>query len=781
MSSELYEKLGLFYLGRQLDFDQKPTGLLELIKNDSFTTHAAIIGMTGSGKTGLGIGLLEEAAIDKIPALIIDPKGDMGNLLLAFDDLDPASFEPWIDPLEAKKKGLSPSEYAKKIAEMWREGIESYGQSPERIRRLKNSADFVIYTPGSSAGVPVNMLGSFAPPPPEVQEDLDTYSQILSSTTQSLLSLIDTDESGAAVLLSNIFDHYWSAGKTPTIEELIAAIINPPFKKIGVLSVESFYGSKKRMDLAMKLNALVGSPTFKNWLVGEPLDISRLLYTPEGKPRHAIFYLAHLGEKERIFFVARLLSELLAWMRRQSGTSALRALLYMDEIFGYFPPNANPPTKEPMLALLKQARAYGLGIVLSTQNPVDLDYKGLANIGTWFLGRLQTRQDIERVIDGLLKAGADISRSEIARLLTNLNKRVFLLRSIHKERLELFNTRWVLSYLKGPLSKDEVSRLMAQRKESLTPQHDGAKEEPAATQKATSASEAKPPIGAAIPQRYEIVDPTSRPPRFEPYIHFAATLHYYSATYDLDEQQKRCDELDATLEQPEFEELFESECREFKKHEPGDARYTRPAQWLLDAKDLKKIERAYRDHLYRTQRYTLYRCKRLRLKSRPGESYEEFEARVAQELRDRLDAELAKLQERYAKKMERLYDKLEKLQFRLQKEKEQAQTKTTDTILSVGLALFETFFGSRRSLSKASRAISKAKRAYDEYDDIGFIEEQIEDLKKELASLEEELEQKADELRQRYDISRYEITSVPIKPKKSEIAVDATLLWRQAL
>jgi len=777
MSSELYEKLGLFYLGRQLDFDQKPTGLLELIKNDSLTTHAAIIGMTGSGKTGLGIGLLEEAAIDKIPALIIDPKGDMGNLLLAFEDLDPASFEPWIDPLEAKKKGMSPAEYAQKIAKMWREGIESFGQSPERIRRLKNSADFVIYTPGSSAGVPINMLGSFAPPPPEAQEDLDTYSQILSSTTQSLLSLVDVDEGGASVLLSNIFDRFWSEGKTPTIEELIAAIINPPFKKIGVLSVESFYSSKKRMDLAMKLNALIGSPTFKNWLIGEPLQIGRLLYTPEGKPRHAIFYLAHLGEKERIFFVARLLSELLAWMRRQSGTSALRALLYMDEIFGYFPPNANPPTKEPMLALLKQARAYGLGIVLSTQNPVDLDYKGLANIGTWFLGRLQTKQDIERVIDGLLKAGADISRSEIARLLTNLEKRVFLLRSIHKERLELFGTRWVLSYLKGPLSKDEVSRLMASRKEELCESPTSARE-PAPSHEAPKG--AKPPISAAIDQRYEILDPAARPVEFEPYIHFAATLHYYSSTYELDERVERCDELDATME-PDFDELMESECREFKKSAPSEASYLQPAQWLLDAKDLAKIERAYRDHLYRTQRYTLYRCKRLRLKSKPGESYEEFEARVAQELRDRLDAELAKLQERYAKKMERLHDKLQKLQQRLAREKEQAQTKTTDTILSVGLALFETFFGSRRSLSKATRAISKAKRAYDEYDDIGFIEEQIEDVKAELASLEEELEQKADELRDRYDISRYEITPVPIKPKKSEIAVTAKLLWRQAL
>ncbi len=775
MSAELYEKLGLFYLGRQLDRNQEPTGLLELIKNKNLTTHAAIIGMTGSGKTGLGIGLLEEAAIDKIPALIIDPKGDMGDLLLTFEDLDPKDFEPWIDPLEAQRKGKSVAEYAKDVATLWKKGIESFDQDVSRIKRLKESADFTIYTPGSSAGVPISLLADFKAPSHAIKEDLDSYTQLLSSTTSSLLSLIGHNEKDTKfVLLSNILDHFWQQDLSPTLEELIAAIINPPFKKIGILSVESILPQSERMKFALSFNNIISDPSFANWLQGEPLNISRLLFSEDGKPRHSIFYIAHLSDNERMFFVTRLLNELVSWMRTQSGTSALRALLYMDEIFGYFPPNANPPSKEPMLLLLKQARAYGLGVVLSTQNPVDLDYKGLANIGTWFLGRLQTKQDIERVIDGLLKSNQALDKKSVSSILSNLNKRVFLLRSIHKEELELFQTRWVLSYLKGPLSKEEISRLMENKKGSFS-------QEEVPKVKKQRVSGAKPPLSSKIEQIYDIYDP-SAPTQLVPYLFFEADIHFYSASKNIDKTVHRCDELPVENE-IDFEQLEESECKSFKTSAPSQAAYAAIAEELLEARSLAPFEKRYKELLYKNERLILYKVPKLRMMSRVEERLEDFRARVLEELHDRKERQIEKLQERYTTKLKRLHDKLERLQYRLQEEKEQARSKTTDTIISVGMALLDSFFGRKRikrsTIAKAGSAISKAKRAYAEYDDIEQIENEIEDVKNEILTLQEELEEKVDAIETQYDISNYEIVEVPIKPKKSDIEVSSKLLWRQ--
>ena len=413
----LYEKLGLFYLGRDIDkTSQKPTEALTLLKNKNFTTHAAIIGMTGSGKTGLGIGLIEEAAIDNIPSILIDPKGDMGNLLLTDPTFTPSNFEPWVED-EARSKEKNVNEYATKIASMWQEGIKRDHQDETRVAKL-HAVPKTIYTPGSSAGVSVNILGSLEAPPSEILNDSDTFASYLKSTVSSLLSLVkieaDPVSSKEYLLIAQILANKWMAGESISLEALIGAIISPSFEKIGVLPLEAFYPQNKRFTLATKFNAIIASPTFSSWLQGEDLDIQKLLYDENGKAKVAIFSIAHLSDAERMFFVTLLLNKYIAWMRRQSGTSALKALLYMDEIYGYFPPSKNPPSKEPMLLLLKQARAFGVGVILSTQNPVDLDYKGLSNIGTWFIGRLQTAQDIERVIDGLGgKVGASYSKSEI--------------------------------------------------------------------------------------------------------------------------------------------------------------------------------------------------------------------------------------------------------------------------------------------------------------------------------------------------------------------------------
>lgn len=449
---EIYEKLGLFYLGKDLDKEtMNVTDALTLLKNKNFTTHAAIIGMTGSGKTGLGVGIIEEAAIDNIPSIIIDPKGDMGNLCLVDSTFSTKNFEPWVAD-EAKSKELDVVSYASKIANIWKEGIESWGQTAERSARLESVAK-TIYTPGSSAGVAINIMSSLDRPPSEVMEDSDVFASYLKSTTVSLLSLVgivaDPLDSKEYILLAQIITKAWLNNEEMSIEILIGKIIKPSFKKIGVLSLDDFYSQDERFKLATKFNALLSSPSFSLWLKGDNLDIDKLLYDENGKAKVAIFSISHLNDDERMFFVTLLLNKYIAWMRRQSGTSALKTLLYMDEIYGFFPPSKNPPSKEPMLLLLKQARAFGVGVVLSTQNPVDLDYKGLSNIGTWFIGRLQTSQDIDRVIDGLGgKVGASYTKREIKTLLANLQKRTFFLKSAHLDDIRLFSTRWVLSYLK---------------------------------------------------------------------------------------------------------------------------------------------------------------------------------------------------------------------------------------------------------------------------------------------------------------------------------------------
>ncbi len=393
-----FEKLGAFYLGKRYDTEaDKLTDELVLYDSKDLTTHAVIIGMTGSGKTGLGVGILEEAALDHIPVIAIDPKGDMGNLLLTFPKLRPEDFRPWINPRAATDKGQTPDEYAAAQAALWKKGIGQWGQTGQRIAQLRKNADLAIYTPGSNSGLPVSVLHSFDAPDEALIDDVDLYRERVQATATGILTLLDIDADPVAsrehILISRLLDNAWKDGRHLDIPGLIAEIQNPPINKVGVMSLDSFFPAKDRFGLAMRLNNLLAAPGFEAWMQGEPLNAKNLLYTPDGKPRISVMSIAHLDDAQRMFFVTTLLNQLIAWMRAQQGTSSLRAILYMDEIFGYMPPVANPASKKLFLTLLKQARAYGLGLVLATQNPVDLDYKGLSNTGTWFIGRLQTERD----------------------------------------------------------------------------------------------------------------------------------------------------------------------------------------------------------------------------------------------------------------------------------------------------------------------------------------------------------------------------------------------------
>ncbi|MBT8233194.1 MAG: ATP-binding protein, partial [Saprospiraceae bacterium] len=466
------EKLGSFYLGAEYDINTN--SITENAVNydaRDLTTHAVCVGMTGSGKTGLCIGLLEEAALDKVPAIIIDPKGDMTNLMLQFENLSPEDFKEWINADDASRKGMSVDDYAAATAKKWKDGLASWGQSTDRIKALKNSVDYNIYTPGSNAGLPINIIGSFAAPGGNFEDDAEMLLERIQGTVAALLGMVgskeDPQRSREGILLSNLFEHYWRNGEDLDLTKLIMGIQTPPMDRLGVFEMETFYPTKDRFELAMDFNTLVASPQFKYWLKGDPLDIDKIYFTKEGKPRHSIFYIAHLSDSERMFFVTLLLNSLITWMRRQSGTTSLRSLLYFDEIFGYFPPTANPPSKKPLLTLLKQARAFGVGSVLVTQNPVDIDYKGLSNAGTWFIGKLQTERDKDRVLQGLEGAIAEAgggAKLDFSRIITALDSRVFLLHNVHEDAPVVYHTRWAMSYLRGPMTRPQLKTLMADKK-----------------------------------------------------------------------------------------------------------------------------------------------------------------------------------------------------------------------------------------------------------------------------------------------------------------------------
>lgn len=468
-----FEKLGQLYLGAPYDLTTKRRSAAPLLYDSKdLVTHAVCVGMTGSGKTGLCIDLLEEAALDGVPAIAIDPKGDLANLLLTFPDLRPEDFRPWIEEEEAAKQGQTPDQFAAAEAERWREGLASWGQDGERIRRLRAAADFAVFTPGSRAGIPLSIVRSFAAPAEAVRSDEELLGDRVSGTATGLLALVgvETDpvRSREHILVSTLFTHAWRQGRDLDLAALIAQVEDPPLERIGAMELERFFPKTARAALALRLNGLLAAPGFSAWLEGEPLDPATLLRSPDGRPRVAVVSIAHLSEAERMFFVTLLLGEVVAWMRGQSGTSSLRAVLYMDEIFGFFPPVAEPPSKRPLLTLLKQARAHGIGVVLATQNPVDLDYKGLANAGTWFIGRLQTERDKARLVDGLegasTAAGAAFDRGAVEATIGRLGKRVFLMNDVHEDAPVLFESRWAMSYLRGPLTRQQIAKLMEGRR-----------------------------------------------------------------------------------------------------------------------------------------------------------------------------------------------------------------------------------------------------------------------------------------------------------------------------
>jgi hypothetical protein len=789
-----YEKLGAFYLGRPYDLDRgeaEPAPLL--YDSRDLLTHALCVGMTGSGKTGLLIGLLEEAAIDHIPALVIDPKGDLANLLLTFPELRPADFAPWVDPDAAARAGLTPEAFAAKEAETWKGGLARWDQAGERIARLREAAEFAIYTPGSEAGLQISILSSLGAPPPEVVADGDLLRDRVSTLVSSLLSLLglesDPIQGREHILLSNVFDAAWRQGRGLDLASLIQQIQKPPIERVGVMDLESFYPAKERFGLAMAFNNLLGSPGFAAWLQGEPLDVDRLLYTASGKPRVAVLSIAHLSDRERMFFVSLLFNQVLGWMRSKPGTTSLRALLCMDEVFGYMPPVAEPPSKRPLLTLLKQARAFGLGLVLATQNPVDLDYKGLSNVGTWFLGRLQTERDKQRLIDGLEGAsgGGQFDRAKMEQILSGLGKRVFLLHNVHDEgEPDLFQTRWTLAYLRGPLTRPEIKRLMDPVKQAPPAAPVTAAEPTGVPASAGSSAGSAPAGGAApvlppeVPQRFLAVRTRPDGVVYEPALFATATVHYLDAKRGLDHAEEVSMLASLTDEGVDWyaAELAGVGKEDLEGEPVAGARFQDLPDAAVKARSYDSWRKSLEECLYRTRKCELFRSDTIGLVSNPGESERDFRIRLAEAAREKRDEQVDALRKKYGVKLGQLQERIRRAEQAKEKQEEQARQQTMSSVISAGSAVLGMFFGRRRTTTAAGTAVRGVGRAFQERQDVSRAEENVEALKKQLADLNTELETAVDNLEDRFDPEAGELEVLGLKPRKTDVEVRfLTLAW----
>lgn len=797
-----FEKLGSFYLGKEYDIkNNKLTDNLVMYDSRNFTTHAVCIGMTGSGKTGLCIDILEEAALDNIPAIIIDPKGDITNLLLTFPELKKENFSPWVDPDEANRKGMSIEEYAQQQAEMWKKGLSDWGQDEKRIKMLRDSTDFLIYTPGSEAGTPVSILHSFDAPSTSWEDESELIREQIQGIVSGILGLIgieaDPINSREHILLSNIFEYFWSKNQNLDIGKLILSIQNPPFRTLGVFEIDTFIPNKDRMALSMKLNSLIASPSFKNWLEGQPLDISEFMKNKDGKPRHSIFYIAHLNDSERMFFVTLLFNQIISWMRKQSGTNSLRTIIYMDEIFGYFPPVANPPSKKPLLTLLKQARAFGVGIILATQNPVDLDYKGLTNTGTWFIGRLQTERDKQRLLEGLdtisSSSKGSLNREEIDKLISNLGKRVFILHSVHENTPVIFQTRWAMSYLRGPLTKNEIKSLMKNK----------IPEVPVSSSKSIVSNEisidktttSRPTISSEIQQVFipltkssnlvmqEIKNKNQSQISFEtanliynPGALGKALIHYQDKITDLREDLEKTLILRSS-ELMNWEKSEEIKISSLLNKPEENAKFGEISGNINDSKDFNELKKNFADFIFYNSNFKLYHSPLIKIYSKPRESKSDFILRITQMARERRDEEVDKIEEKYSKDLQKLKEKLERSQEVLLKKQATANSLKQEAMVSAGESVIKIFMG-RRSTTSASKAMNKYQKSKTVAIDIQEAQKDIETLNKEMELLENKLKIEVESIKERREKEISEIKEVLIQPKKSDIEVKiVSLAW----
>lgn len=813
---EDYEKLGRFYLGRE--YDQRTKSMLDnLVMYDSkdLVTHGVVLGMTGSGKTGLCLTLLEEAAMDGIPAIVIDPKGDIANFCLTFPDLAPSDFRPWINEDDAAKKNLSPDEFAAAQAAMWKKGLADWGQSGDRIKQLRDKVGITIYTPGSNAGIPVSILSSMQVPEFEILDDAELLSDRIESTVSSILGLVginaDPIKSPEHILLSNIINHCWHENESLDLANIIEYVQKPPFPTIGVIAADEFYAPKKRSELAMQINSLLASPGFATWMTGEPLNINKMLYGEKSKPQIAIYSLAHLNDSERMFFVSLLLNQTVGWMRAQSGTTSLRALVYMDEIFGYLPPTQNPPSKKPLMLLLKQARAFGVGMLLATQNPVDLDYKALSNIGTWFLGRLQTERDKARVLDGLEGAASSqnskFDRGDLDLLLAGLGNRIFLMNNTHEDGPVVFQVRWCMTYLRGPLTRLQIKLLMdGQRKEYAQPPGAKAKKrqgasagaaksptEPTADEQAEPASPEASAVGRpSVPSSVDqFFFPPQKPAGSEglvylPTVMSAAEISFNDASKDIFVKKKvvLINKLteDLITIAPDKGTRIELDVNALSREPAGGTTAWEP---LPDFARQSKTYTAARDAFIawaaENEVLETFHSPIVNAYSQPDESEDEFRSRLGHRLREIRDAKMDGIRQKYGAKARSLQDDLARAEAAVEKQQAEARAAKVSTAVSIGQTILGVLLGRKTTSSTitgGARSARGAGKAWKESGDLKSAEARLADVQQVIDDLNAEAEEEVAEIKRQCDPAALELTRDTIRPLKKNIVIQAYgLAW----
>lgn len=793
-------------LGRECDpTSMKPDGQTALLDTRKLTRHGVLLGMTGSGKTGLGVCLLEEIAMAGVPILAIDPKGDLTNLALAFPTLQPSDFQPWIDPAEAKRKGVDVPTRAAQVAEMWSKGHDSWGVTGEQ-RQAFADCDVTVYTPGSTAGVPVDVLSSLKAPPASLREDVEGLTELATGTVSALLGLVgveaDPFRDPEAIVLTQVLHDAWGGGQDLTLETVLTRLVDPPFGKVGVFPVDTFFPKKKRLDLAMKLNAVVASPAFTPWSQGVSLDLDAML-APRAKAPIHVFTTAHLSEEQRRFFVSTLMNSLVAWSRRQPGTGDLRALLYMDEVYGYLPPHpANPPTKRPILTLMKQARAVGVGVVLATQNPVDLDYKALSNAGTWLVGRLQTEQDRERVIEGLAGAGGALDRGAVDTWVQQMPGRTFVHRDAGSSEPRLLHSRWAISYLRGPLTRREIEKLPQAQWEPTT----APRPAPTATGSAPAVAAVAAPAGAQAPDGCA-PQPPPMPDGVEVrYLSLAASHAALGPSMgDLDVPRSpdgrpvwmpalyvkanlRFDEGTTFSEDRRIERIFAPISSEPGDGVPvtlsrSDLDRDPPGGWFMglpedvdEAKEVAKVEKALVDAIYRTEHTTMFRQRKLKLTSQAGEDEAAFQARVQRAIDERIATKAETLKDRLEKKVDTLQDRIERKQADLANAQGNARSQQTRELINVGETIFGMFFGGRsKSLSTAATRRGQTSSANQRVAKIGM---ELQQLQEEVLELQQDLGNELAEIQANEQAAMDDIEATEVGLEKNDIDVESIgIVW----
>ena len=817
-----------FYLGRVYDpIANKTTSESVFYDPADLTTHAVVTGMTGSGKTGLCITLLEEAALAGIPAIIIDLKGDITNLVLHFPDLAPQDFQPWIDPEMARRAGKTPDQLAMEASTSWREGLLEWDITQDQILALRNAAQIAVYTPGSDSGIPVSVLSSLAAPALAWKDNREALREKIASTVTALLGLvgyedIDPIRSREHILLANIFEGAWSQGRDIELSELILQTQTPPFDKLGALPVDTFFPEKERMVLAMSLNNILASPAFEIWREGQSLDIKSLLFSEDGRPRHNIFYVAHLSDDERMFFITLLLSAVESWMRTQSGATSLRALLYMDEIFGYLPPQRNPPSKQPLLRMLKTGRAFGLGLLLATQNPVDLDYKALSNAGTWFIGKLQTEQDKNRLLDGLESAAGGVTRSVFDKLISSLGKRVFILHNVHAKQNQLFQTRWAINYLAGPLTRaqiPELNRLAGARRPDLVmargvtePNKPVTLTAPgasltsleAATVMATAplpraaapkipvdGSITKPPIPAWIkeyflPQNYSLPEAFSAagrtmPPEvviegviYRPALLASAHVRILDRKLGVDSEIVRTALVNALEKRGTVrwdDHVYMGPSLENVNSAPvPSARFGTIDSPLNDTKLMTALQKDFTNWVYRSTSVKARANQTLKVFAGPDISQAEFMKACSDAARDARDADIAKRTASIDRQIRTIEDRI----MREERELREDETELSHRKMEETGAHFENLTGifSKGRTRRLSTSLSKRRLAEQAKADVEESRDTIDDLKRQMSELERRRQEVIVEVNEKWGRVASSSSEVTIVPKKADIFVN---------